>query len=83
MATFNPDQLAELRQRIATDLATVNFTKPQINAALQAVETWFEKPSIKASLKADVDAATAPFAFTGAQIAKLVKYWLTYKFKVS
>ena len=79
MAVLNSTQLAELRRAMASDQATVNYNKVQINAALQAVEDWFE--ANRAAINAAINTATAPLVFTGSQKSALVKYWLRQKFE--
>ena len=76
MAVLALPALAEIRQEVSRGVI-VTWTKPTINAALQAVEDWFE--ANRASLGAAIEAA-APAAFTAAQKKKLVAYWLSYKF---
>jgi hypothetical protein len=58
----------------------VVWTKPVINLAFQAIEDWFE--ANKASGSAAVDAATAPFVFTGPQKKLLFAAWLLAKNKI-
>lgn len=84
MGVLDPTQLTEMRQGCAKAMATgslpIDYDKPKINAALQAVEDWFEKPAVKADLSSDIDAATTPFVFTGPQKKRLVAYWIKQKF---
>ena len=77
MALLTLTQLAAIRQDFVATLAVINKTKPQINAAIQAIEDWFE--ANRASLGAAIEAA-APSTFTPAQKLKLVKFWLRSKF---
>lgn len=79
MAVLSSDQLTELRQKVASEVATVSWDKSQINAATQAIEDWFE--SNRASLGAAINAATNPFVFTNPQKLLLVKAWLRQKFE--
>lgn len=58
MAILLPDDLAELRQGAARD-QTVNYTKAQINVAMQAIEDWFE--ANRPALAAAINSATAPY----------------------
>lgn len=74
--TFSAAELAEMR-RLREGLTS--GTKAQINAALQAIETWLEsgfasRPAT--SLSAAIDTATAPFSFTAAEKRLLGKVWL-------
>jgi len=78
MATLTAPQLAELRRGIAPDVAAVNFNKPQVNAALQAVEDWFETTA-RTEIGAAIETA-APGVFTNAQKRVIAKYWLRQKF---
>jgi len=77
MATLTGVQLAEVRQEAARAAGVVTWTKPQANAALQAVEDWFE--ANRAALGAAVEAA-APGVFGAAHKRALLKYWLRQKF---
>ena len=75
MAELTTNQLSELRQGMPAG----DWNKQTINAALQAIEDWFE--SVKASGVTAINEATAPFVFTGAQKTKLFKHWLNSKFQ--
>jgi len=77
MAILTTDQLVQLRQMAAAEAATVTWTKPQVNAALQAIEDWWE--ANRASLGTAIEAA-APGKFTVAQKKALGKYWLWQKY---
>jgi hypothetical protein len=77
MAMLSNDQLTELRQAVARESATVPWTKPQINAAVQAIEDWFE--ANRAALGTAMEAA-APGLFSAAQKRVLVKFSLAQKF---
>lgn len=79
MAILTTTEFAELRQAIARDQATVDWNKPQINAALQAIEDWFE--ANRAALGAAINAGTTPYVFTATQKKRLVAYWLRQKFE--
>lgn len=76
MAVLTPAQLAPSRQDFVSTLAAPTFTKTPINAALQAIEDWFE--SNRAAIGSAIETA-APGAFTNAQKTKLVKFYLSYK----
>lgn len=84
MAIPTTREMAEMRQDASTAHPVI-YTKAQINAAIQAIEDWFEKPGIQANLKADVDAATAPLGitFTSAYVRRIVKRWLLWKYRIS
>lgn len=68
------DQRTTLRQLIAANLATQTWTKPQVNAALDALDDWFET-SGRAAAGAAIEAAV-PGVFTGPQKRVIGKYWL-------
>jgi hypothetical protein len=82
VAILTTDQLAAIRRRVAKAFNpdSVRWKKPEINAALQAIEDWFE--ANKASGSAAVDTATAPFVFTGAEKKLLFAYWLLVKHNI-
>ncbi len=77
MAVLNTAELAELRQSLAEG-KVVSWTKPQINAGLQAIEDWFE--ANKGNLGSAIE-AVAPGAFNAARKKELVAYWLRQKFR--
>ena len=77
MAIISGSDLAKMRRECAKG-KTVNYTKADINTALQAVEDTFE--GMRATLSAAIDAATSPLALTNAQKTTLVKFWLSNKF---
>mgnify|MGYP001605685944 FL=1 len=79
MVVLTVADLVPIRQACAKKVA-VNYTKPQINAAVQAVENWFE--ANRAGLSGVIDTATAPLVLSGAQKKAIVAYWLNYKFGV-
>lgn len=56
----------------------VNYTKIDLNNAVQGVEDWFE--ANKTSLNTAINTATDPFVFTAAQKKKIVAEWANYKF---
>ena len=75
---LSENELVELRQRMARATPIVPWKKVAINAALQAIEDWFEAE--RASLGQAIEAA-APGMFSIAQKKKLVAYWLEQKFR--
>ncbi len=80
MAVLTPIERAELRRFVAAEFGTVTYVKAQIDAAMQAIEDWFE--ANRASLGTAINAATQPdFTFTNPQKVLLVKYWLRQKFE--
>ena len=76
MAVLSSDQLTDMRKKMAVG-ETVVWTKPQLNAALQAIEDWYE--TNKVAIGTAIDVATAPLVFTAAQKKKLGAYWLLQK----
>ena len=78
MAILAADDLTTLRAEVAADQGVIAHTKPQINAAFQAIENWYE--ANRASLGTAIEAA-APGVFTAAQKRRLGKYWLRLKFQ--
>lgn len=76
MAVLNGDELAELRQRMASKRAAVTWTKPQVNAALQAIEDVFE--ASRASFGTAIEAAV-PGVFNALQKKALVAHYLGQK----
>jgi hypothetical protein len=79
MAVLTLAQLLELRQAVVADPATtvVPWTKAQINAAVQAIEDWFEA---QRTTVAGLIETAAPGVFTNAQKKRIVKYYLQQKF---
>jgi len=74
MAVLNPTELAELRQTMARNTATVNFTKTQVNAALQAIEDRLRAAATQTALSNDIE-AVAPGAFSAGQKSTLFGVW--------
>ncbi len=77
MAVLTGDELAKMRREFSTGNA-VDFTKPDINAALQAIEDAWEN-TVRAMLSTAIDNAGA-FVFTNAQKKAIGKPWLKHKF---
>jgi hypothetical protein len=77
MAVLTSGELAELRQLASTIKVPVTWDKATVNAALQAIEDWFE--ANRASLGSAIETA-APGVFTNTEKKGLVKYWLRQKF---
>lgn len=77
MAILLPDDLADLRQGAARN-QTVDYTKAQINTAVQAIEDWFE--TNRPALAAAINTATAPYVFTPALKRRMVAHWCRQKF---
>ena len=66
MATLTADELVMLRQRKSSDGEASTWTKPQLNAACQAVETRLEATATQTAVSGDIETA-APGVFSGAQ----------------
>lgn len=79
MAILTPEELAGLRRVCAAEMPVINYTKARANAAIQAIEDWFE--ANRTAIVPTIDTATAPFTFTPAQKFVLMKYWLRQKFE--
>lgn len=80
MAILSADQLCDIRREVShSGNISINYTKADINKALQGIENWFENN--QASLATAIDTATNPFKFTDTQKRELVKHWLAQKFK--
>lgn len=75
MAILDGYDMSRIRQRIAKE-TDVTWLKPQINAALQAIEDKWEAD--RAGYAAAIEAA-APGVFTLAQKKLLGKHWLQLK----
>jgi len=88
MATLTATALAKMRQECARSV-TVNYTKPQINAALQAIEDAMTTQAIPAGavgatmpqyIGARIDSATSPLVLTNPQKKALFAWWAEHKF---
>lgn len=82
MAVLTSDELTAIRREVARGLQAtgtpINFTKAQVNAAIQALEDWFE--ANRAAASTAINNATSPFVFTNAQKKQIMAYWLQLKF---
>ena len=78
MAILSPADLATIRRAVTSE-GEVNWTKPVINAALQAIEDQWEadRPRFANAIE-----TAAPGVFTNAQKNRLGKHWLTVKFRL-
>lgn len=81
MAALTVQQLRRARNGCETAMP-LGYTKEHVNAALQAIEDWWELPATKAAISSAIDTATSPFVFTNAQKKKIGKFWLLEKFGV-
>lgn len=69
-------------RRYCSDNAPVTWTKPQINAAIQAIDQWFDLPATRAAISAAINVATSPKVFTPAEKLQIVRAYLRGKFNV-
>jgi hypothetical protein len=70
-------ELTDLRQQVAAATTSQSWTKPQVNAAIQALEDWWDT-SGRAAAGAAIEAAV-PGVFTNQQKKVIGKYWLVQK----
>lgn len=82
MATLNDSQLSEVRRAVSSERPTVDYTKAQINAAVQAIEDYFETTA-RSGLNTAINGATQPLGITltNGQKQALVKFYLRQKFE--
>ena len=76
MAILTSKNLAEIRKRLSKIASSPDYTKEEINDALQATEDWFE--ANRASLSSAIDVGTA-HSFTNPEKKFIVAYWLLQK----
>jgi hypothetical protein len=76
MAILSGEQLAELRRELARGVSEVTWNKPQVNAAIQAYEDWFEGQ--RAAINAAIEGA-APGVFTAPQKKAMGRWFLGQK----
>ena len=77
MGVLTKPQLAKVSRHISENGTTVMWSKPQVHAAVQAIEDWFE--ANRSSLNTEINAATAPLVFTAEQKKKLIVGFLIQK----
>lgn len=77
MATLSSSELQAVRNGCASS-QTVNYTKPQINAAAQAVEDFLTNNA--AAVSSAINTATSPLVLTAAQKKAIVAYVVYLKF---
>ena len=73
-----PVELDTLRQEVAKESDEVTWVKPDINAALEALDTWWVT-----SGRADAASAieiVSPAIFNNTQKKRIGKFWLRHKF---
>lgn len=78
MAALTAPEFAPIRQRLADLVRAPHYRKAQVNAAVQAVEDWFEanQPALGTAIE-----TAAPGVFSAAQKRLLVRAWLLSKFE--
>jgi len=81
MAAITTQDQVEARQYCAQQ-APVTWQKPQINAALAAIDNWFDMPATRSAISAAIDTAVAPFNFTNTEKKLLLRAWCRAKFNV-
>jgi len=76
---FSSEELRRVRnavEKVANDKGVPQtWSKPEINAAIQAIEDRWDAAGTQAALSADIEAA-APAVFTAAQKKYLAAFWL-------
>lgn len=78
MATLSASELQSVRNAVSLT-QTVNYTKPVINAAAQAVETFLVGQA--AAISSAIDTATSPTTLSNAQKKKIVAEVIELKFQ--
>ncbi|MGI9489096.1 MAG: hypothetical protein ACR2RF_25065 [Geminicoccaceae bacterium] len=78
MAVLTAEELTELRQGAANDSITLAWTKTNINAALQAIEDWWETTA-KLDAATEIETA-APGVFSNPEKKLIGKWWMKKKF---
>jgi hypothetical protein len=78
MAQLDSNELTGIRGECAKTFSPISYTKPQLNAAAQAAETFLAANG--AAISSAIDAATTPFVFSNAQKKKIVAEVLNRKF---
>jgi hypothetical protein len=73
MAVLNAQQLTALRNAAERNLG-VHYTKPQFNAALQAIEDRLQLAATRTAIANDIEAA-APGVFSAAEKNTLFGIW--------
>jgi len=77
MAVLTPEQLVSLRQAFEREGDVATWGKADLNAALQAIEDWWE--TNQAGREAAINAATAPLILSADVKQKLGKHWQQHK----
>lgn len=79
MAVLTSDELAFNRQGDADGEVSLDWDKATINAAIQALEDWYETSGRVAASTA-IDAATAPYVFSNPIKKKIGRWWFRMRF---
>lgn len=74
---LSTDKLSSIRQLVQVSSAPCDKPKTTLNAAINALDTYYETTA-KAGFAAAIETA-APAQFTNAQKLQLAKYWLLTK----
>lgn len=84
MAAITAQNLEFIRRYCLANSATQNpnWTKPQINAAANAIDAWFDLAATRTAISNAIDVATSPKVFTAAEKKLIMRAWLTEKFGV-
>jgi len=80
MAILTKRQLDDVRQALVGELKEANFTKPQVNAAIQAVEDVLTGGALQTALSNAMNTATSPLVLTATQKKLLVRWVLRSRF---
>lgn len=81
MAILTTNQIEVVRQSLSRELTSVPYTKPQINAAIQAVEDVLSSLALRTTISDAIDAATAPLVLTPTQKRLLTRWVLSSRFE--
>jgi len=76
MAVLTSLQLVRIQRAVEKERLPIDYIKPQINAAIQLVEDWFQ--ANRASLATAMDPGGI---FSNPQKKAIVKAWLLSKFE--
>lgn len=79
MAVLTRDQLDAIRLQLEAGINTGAKQRAVWNAAVQAVEDWFET-SARTEISQAINAAISPATMTVAEKTAVAKFWLYSKF---
>ena len=77
--TLTDNEKRQGRNLVEKEFSEQNWTKAQVNAALDALDEIYED-QWKAEGVAAIDTATSPFTFSNAQKKKIAKHYFFLKF---